>query len=48
MSGYVEAGYAVTGVSLAAYAAWLLRRGRSIAKAVGPARDGGSERREWP
>ena len=38
MSGYVEAGYAVVGVTLASYAAWILLRSRSIVRA---------RRREW-
>jgi hypothetical protein len=51
MNGYVEAGYAVVGVSLAAYGTWILGRGRSINRAVGPVRDGeategAAERRE--
>ena len=39
MSGYVEAGYAVIGVTLSAYAVWMSLRTRSINRAVGPARD---------
>jgi hypothetical protein len=39
MSGYVEAGYAVVGVGLAAYSTWILGRSRSISRAVGPVRD---------
>jgi len=52
MSGYVEAGYAVVGVTLSAYATWILYRSRSITRAVNPTRDGtaaaAEERREWP
>jgi hypothetical protein len=40
VSGYVEAGYAVVGVTLSAYGVWMSLRTRSINKAVGPARDG--------
>jgi hypothetical protein len=40
VSGYVEAGYAVVGVTLSAYGVWLSLRARSINRAVGPARDG--------
>lgn len=32
MNGYVVAGYAIPLVSLAAYAAWVLRRGRALAR----------------
>ncbi len=39
MSGYVEAGYAVVGVTLSAYGVWMSLRTRSVSKAVGPARD---------
>jgi len=40
MTGYVEAGYAVVGVGLAAYGTWILGRSRSIKRAVGPVRNG--------
>jgi hypothetical protein len=46
MSGYVEAGYAVVGVSLAAYSTWILGRSRSIARAVRPLRDDEAEEKE--
>ena len=38
MNGYVEAGYTVVGVTLAAYTVWILLRSRSIAKVL-PARE---------
>ncbi|HEY3700741.1 MAG TPA: hypothetical protein VGL32_00660 [Acidimicrobiales bacterium] len=50
MSGYVEAGYAVVGVTLSAYGVWMSLRTRSIHRAVGPARagdDGDAEPRGW-
>ncbi|HEX4539420.1 MAG TPA: hypothetical protein VH112_04180 [Acidimicrobiales bacterium] len=53
MSVYVEAGYAVVGVTLSGYGVWLSLRTRSISRAVGPARNGDagdaptSEPREW-
>jgi hypothetical protein len=39
VSGYVEAGYAIVGVTLSTYAVWMSLRTRSINRAVGPARD---------
>jgi hypothetical protein len=39
VSGYVEAGYAVVGVTLSAYGVWMSLRTRSVSRAVGPARD---------
>jgi len=39
VSGYVEAGYAVVGVTLSAYGLWMSLRTRSINRAGGPARD---------
>jgi hypothetical protein len=50
VSGYVEAGYAVVGVTLSAYGVWMSLRTRSIHRAVGPARagdDGDAEPRGW-
>ncbi|HEY1635073.1 MAG TPA: hypothetical protein VGF64_09965 [Acidimicrobiales bacterium] len=38
MSGYVESGYTVVGVTLTAYTVWMSLRARSIKRAVGPAR----------
>jgi hypothetical protein len=38
VNGYVEAGYTVVGVTLAAYAVWILLRSRSIARVL-PARE---------
>ena len=35
---YVVAGYSVTLVVLASYAAWVLRRRRTLGRAVGPDR----------
>jgi hypothetical protein len=32
MNGYVVAGYAIPLASLAAYAAWVLRRGRALSR----------------
>jgi hypothetical protein len=39
VSGYVEAGYAVVGVTLSAYGVWVSLRTRSVNRAVGPAGD---------
>ena len=36
---YVWAGYVVTLVVLAAYAIWVVMRGRALARAVAPERD---------
>jgi hypothetical protein len=48
MSGYVEAGYAVIGVTLSAYASWILLRRRSIEGAVPPGQSEPSgEPRQW-
>lgn len=35
---YVIAGYSLTAATLAAYAAWILRRRRSLARLLGPGR----------
>ena len=34
MSGYVAAGFGLPVVTLAAYTAWMLRRGRTLARSV--------------
>jgi hypothetical protein len=48
MSGYVEAGYAVVGVTLSAYAAWIVLRRRSVEEAVDPGqRERSGEPRPW-
>jgi hypothetical protein len=36
--GYVAAGYGATGAGLLAYSAWVLRRGRRLAKSLAPTR----------
>lgn len=48
MSGYVEAGYALVGVTLTLYGTWVIRRSRSVAKALRP-REGepSEEARRW-
>ena len=40
MNGYVAAGYLVTLSTLAAYAGWILRRGRALARDKGRAKAG--------
>jgi hypothetical protein len=48
MTGYVEAGYAVVGVTLSAYAAWIVLRRRSVEGAVDPGqRERSGEPRQW-
>ena len=48
MSGYVEAGYAVVGVTLTLYGTWVIRRSRSVAKALRPGqREPSEEPRRW-
>jgi hypothetical protein len=48
MSGYVDAGYAVVGVTLSAYAAWIVLRRRSVEGALDPGQRGRSrEPRQW-